>query len=152
MTRRWDMLVHGVYLVTTATGEERAGLTAAFAAQLSPDALIVALGAQSYTAELIRDSGVLAITVLGEDQLELATAWGTQSSRHGDKFAGLPLRTIETGCPVITSGLLALDCRVESVLDESLTRGKLFVCRIVAGERFREGAPLVFHQDDYLSF
>ena len=146
----YDTLVHGVYVVATVHEGRRAGLTAAYVTQLSDQYVLISLGAQSHTRELISDSHVFGLTLLAADQVEVARYFGQCSSRQVDKFATVGWHTAETGAPLLDDGVVALDCRVVQTYDEPSTQCRLFVGKIVVAEALRPTAtPLVFHEDDY---
>lgn len=148
---RYDMLPHGVHIVTAAHDGKQAGLALAYATQLSNDRLLLAIGNQSYTQELLLASGSFGLTSLAADQQDIAAQFGFSSSRDHDKFAGVGWHAAETGSPLLDDGLVALDCRVETVHDEPATHAKLVIGRVVVCELLRAegGESLLFYQDDY---
>lgn len=142
------MLTHGVNVVTATFEGKRAGLAVAWATQVGTDHVLICVGKQSATRELILRSKAFGVSVLRKDQLEVSRLFGLKSSRKADKFASLETHTLETGSPILDDCARALDCRVEEVYDRG--HGKLIVGKVVAAERV--GAtfePLVYREDDY---
>ncbi len=148
MKPRHDMLTHGVNVVCAAHDGRRAGLAVAWATQVGVDHVLICVGAQSATRELIVASQAFGLSVLARDQVEIARSFGRQSSRTVDKLALVPHHTAQTGSPLLDDCVLALDCRVVQIYD--FRREKLIVGQVVAAEQHRGDAePLIYSQDDY---
>jgi flavin reductase (DIM6/NTAB) family NADH-FMN oxidoreductase RutF len=145
---RHDMLTHGVNVVCAAHEGRRGGLAVAWATQVGVDHILICVGAQSATRELILASGAFGLSVLARDQVETARAFGRQSSRRVDKLEAIAYHTAETGSPLLDDCAIALDCRVIIVHD--FGREKLIVGQVVAAEKQREDyEPLIYREGDY---
>jgi len=142
------MLTHGVNVVCAAHQGRRGGLAVAWATQVSVDHILICVGAQSATRELILASRAFGLSVLARAQVEIARTFGRQSSRQVDKLEAVAYHTAETGSPLLDDCAVALDCRVTVVHD--LGREKLIVGQVVAAEQRREDyEPLIYHEGDY---
>jgi flavin reductase (DIM6/NTAB) family NADH-FMN oxidoreductase RutF len=142
------MLAHGVNIVCAEHKGQRGGLAVAWATQVGTERVLICVGSQSATRDLILSSGAFGLSVLGRDQVELGRLFGRHSSREVDKFAGLAWHAAATGSPLLDDCLVCLDCRVEEVHDRG--DAKLIVGHIVSGERRREaGEPLIYKEEDY---
>jgi 3-hydroxy-9,10-secoandrosta-1,3,5(10)-triene-9,17-dione monooxygenase reductase component len=145
---RHDMLAHGVNIVCAEHKGKRGGLAVAWATQVGTKRVLICVGSQSATRDLILSSAAFGLSVLGRDQIETGRLFGRHSSRDVDKFEGLGWHTATTGSPLLDNCLVALDCQVEEVHDRG--SAKLIVGRIVAAERRREdGEPLIYKEEDY---
>ncbi|UCC62331.1 MAG: flavin reductase [Anaerolineae bacterium] len=148
MKLRHDMLTHGVYVVCAQHKGRRGGLAVAWATQVATSRILICVGAQSATRELILDSQAFGLSALTREQLDVARAFGRRSSRDVDKFASLGTHTLETGSPLLDDCAATFDCRVEAVYD--LDSQKLIVGRIAAAERLKEEyEPLIYREEDY---
>ena len=148
MKLRHDMLTHGVYAICAQHAGQPAGLAVAWATQVGTDEILICVGGQSATREVILVSEAFGLSALRQDQVALARAFGRQSSRDVDKFASLDYHTAETGSPLLDDCGATFDCQVESVYDHGSQ--KLIVGRIVAAEMRQEGyEPLIYSEDDY---
>ena len=148
MKLRHDMLTHGVNIVCARNEGEIAGLAVAWATQLATDRVLVCVGSQSHTRDLILASGAFSLNVLHRGQLELARLFGTQSSRSVDKFAGVAHHTGPTGSPLLDDCIRTLDCEVDAVHDDG--GHKLIIGKVVEVEPQNPGAtPLLYRQEDY---
>lgn len=148
MELRYDMLTHGVNVVAAQHEGRRAGLAVAWATQVATNGILICVGKQSATRELILASEAFGLSVLTREQLDVARVFGTQSSRDVDKFEGLAWHTELTGSPLLDDCALAFDCKVEAVYD--LGGQKLIVGGIVAAERIKQDyEPLIYRQEDY---
>jgi len=148
MKLRHDMLTHGVYVVCAQHEGRRGGLAVAWATQVATSRILICVGAQSATRELILASQAFGLSALAREQLDVARAFGRRSSRKVDKFAGVGTHTLATGSPLLDDCAATFDCRVEAVYD--LDSQKLIVGRIVAAKRLREEyEPLIYREEDY---
>lgn len=133
-----------VWLVTSYDGQHQGGLIATFVSPSSivPEAprVLVALAHQHRTWELVEASGCLALHLLSESNLELVWRFGLQSSRDVDKFAGLEAKKAPSGCPVLSSTIGWLDCRVET--RQEIGDRTVFVAEVVQGEVTNFAPPL----------
>ena len=148
MELRYDMLVMGVYIVAAQHQGKRGGLALAWATQVAKDRFLICVGSQSATRDLILASQAFGLSVLGQDQIALARAFGERSSRDVDKFAVVPFHTAVTGSPLLDNCVAAYDCRLEDVLDHD--SHKLIIGCVVAAERIGDDAQrLIYRQEDY---
>ena len=148
MKLRHDMLAHGVNVVCAQHEGKRGGLAVAWATQLGTDCILICVGKQSATRELILDSQAFGLSVLGQEQVDVARSFGRRSSRKVDKFEGVGYHTAKTGSPLLDDCAFALDCQVEVVHDFGTE--KLIIGRVVAAERpHADYEPLVYRQEDY---
>jgi len=148
MKLRHDMLTHGVYIVCAQHEGKQGGLAVAWATQVATDHLLICVGSQSATRELILASKAFGLSVLTREQREPARAFGKQSSRTVNKFAGVGYHTAKTGSPLLNECAAAFDCEVVAVHDAGSE--KLIIGKIVAAERLRETyEPLIYREEDY---
>jgi len=148
MKLRHDMLTHGVNVVCAEHEGKRGGLAVAWATQLATDTILICVGKQSATRELILGSKAFGLSVLAEGQVDVARSFGTQSSRTVDKFEGLGHHEGETGSPLLDECAATLDCRVEAIHDQG--NAKLIIGRVVQAKQLREEyVPLVYREEDY---
>lgn len=103
-------LATGVTVVTTATADGPAGMTASAVCSLSVDPLqlLVCISTRLPTHAALERAGSFAVNVLGEDQVSLAHRFATPGI---DRFCGVPLRD---GCslPVLRQAIAYFVCSV----------------------------------------
>ena len=149
MKYRHDMLNHGVNIVTAEYEGVKGGLAVAWATQVAIDWVLICVGSQSATRELILNSKSFGLCTLRKDQIDVARAFGRRSGKDVDKFQGFPYHTAVTGSPLLNDCGICLDCQVEHVFDQK-TGNKLFVGKIVHAERLAENhEPLMYHEEEY---
>jgi 3-hydroxy-9,10-secoandrosta-1,3,5(10)-triene-9,17-dione monooxygenase reductase component len=142
------MLTHGVNVVCAQHDGRLGGLAVAWATQVSTDRVLICVGRQSATRELILGSQAFGLSVLTREQLDIARLFGRTCSRTTDKFEDITYHTAETGSPLLDDCAIALDCRVEVIHD--LGTQKLIVGRVVSAERIRDAVePLIYREEDY---
>jgi len=142
------MLVHGVYIVTASHQGQIGGLAIAWATQVARDQVLICVGSQSASRDLILKSRAFGLNILRKDQAALANSFGRSSIRDRDKFDGITFHTADTGSPLLDDCAVSLDCKVEAVYDHESS--KLIVGRVVSVLRHDEKyEPLIYRQEDY---
>jgi len=125
-------------------------MTAAWVGQVSfkPRMLAVAIAPERYTYELLKESGVFAINVLGEGQVELAKHFGFQSGRKVNKFEGIEYTSALKGSPVLKDAIAYFECEVSCTCKTG--DHDLFAGEVVDHGVLKEGVkPLIFRWEDY---
>ncbi|MBW4436086.1 MAG: flavin reductase family protein [Pleurocapsa minor GSE-CHR-MK-17-07R] len=111
----------GVSVVTTAHEGRRAGMTvSAFnSLSLDPPQILVCLSKDASTAQVIQQSGIFAVNILGADQAEISNRFAGRVplATPEDRFDGLETSTHVTGAPVLADAIGWLDCRISEVHD-----------------------------------
>lgn len=130
-------LTTGVYVVGVAHAGRAGAFTAAWITQVAFNPLLLALSINRKHASypLLRASGVFAVSVLRQGQLELARHFGTQSGRDTDKLAGIRWQAGALGAPVLLDAAAYLECRVVSTTaagDHELVLGEVTGGRVLA--------------------
>jgi flavin reductase (DIM6/NTAB) family NADH-FMN oxidoreductase RutF len=143
-------LVHGVYVITTASGTQVNGMTASWVSQVSlnPLLLMVSIAPSRYTHDLIKESEVFAVNVLTADQVDLGKRFGFASGRRVDKFAGLDFITAVTGSPILPQAYAYFDARLVGTFpagDHTLFVGEVVAAKILHPEI----QPLIFSKKDF---
>ena len=138
----------GVYIVGSAHEGKINGMTAAWVTQVSfsPKMVAVAIAPERYTFELVSRSGKFSLSLLKEDQLELAKRFGFYSGRAEEKFSGVDYHLVD-GLPVLDDCVAWVSCEVEG----SCQAGDhvVFVGRVVKAKLLDDGPALLFRWEDY---
>jgi len=134
---------HGVYVIGVGKGERQNAFTAAWVMQVSFDPLLLAISInpEHYSYQLMKESGVCTVNVLGRDQYVLAEHFGRSAP---DKMAGFQWQQAETGAPVLSESLAYFDCQVSHYTDAG--DHKIAVCKVVATATLNQGRPLLYSQ------
>ena len=146
----FEGLVHGVYVVTTRTGDRLNGMTASWVSQVSlnPLLLMASIAPGRYSHDLIKESGVFAINVLTSEQVDLGKRFGFQSGRRVDKFTGLEYFAAATGSPILPQAYAFFDLKLVATHpagDHTLFVGEVVDAKILHPEMH----PLVFSKKDF---
>lgn len=144
--RQW---VTGVTIVTSAHGENRAGMTVSSftSVSLEPPTVLVCLNKTTYTHAIISQSGVFAISMLATGQDALSNRFAGLEKGVEDRFEGLEVATAVTGSPFIPNAVVWLDCKVKSMLDANTHA--IFVAEVVFAKVVSDVAPLVYYNRSY---
>ncbi|MBS7697205.1 MULTISPECIES: flavin reductase family protein [unclassified Chelatococcus] len=136
----------GVTVITTRSAEGRpVGLTAnaVSSVSLNPPQLLVCLGRDRFTAQVVAASKRFAVNFLDRSQQAIAERF---ASRADDKFAGLPIIEGELGLPLISGALAFAECRVVKTIETG--DHLIFVGLVLRGEA-EGGVPLMFFRRHY---
>jgi len=96
---------------------------------------------------MIQESGVFAVNILGENQIDLAKLFGFKSGRKVNKFENVGYDRKSTGAPILKDAVAYLDCRVVSTHtagDHTIFVGSIEDCEIRS-----EDEPLIYRTTDY---
>jgi flavin reductase (DIM6/NTAB) family NADH-FMN oxidoreductase RutF len=140
----------GVTVVTTARETERSGITVSSfsGVSLDPPLVLVCIAKRLFTHQLIAQSGIYAVNVLGAEQVEIAKRFAGFYKEIKDRFAGIECRTEVTGAPVFQNALAWMDCRVFQAYDggdHTIYVGDVLACGI-SSLRDEAAASLVYHK------
>lgn len=138
-----------VAIVGAARQGELGGLTAAWLTRVSqtPPLLLVAIGHERHTWQLLRDAREFTISIPGVDQVPVARLFGLQSRRDVDKWAQVEHVLLGEGTPALARGCARFLC----ALSDRFTTGDhdCLVGRVVAAESLGQ-APLPLRGADYV--
>ena len=142
-------LSHGVYVLATRRGRQTSTMTASWVMRTSerPPCVVVAVKGDRYTHDLILESATFALSILREDQVNVATHFSDVSSEFEDKLLGVPYGLTPTGSPHLLDCIGYLDCRV---LDTARSgEHTLIIGEVTAGETLGDGYPLIYDPSEY---
>lgn len=141
-------LISGVSVITTQRGDERFGVTVSSVTSLSldPASILVCLNRRLSITDIISETGVFAVNILGQEHGDLATQFAV---RHEDKFRGTTVRTDGLGNPVLDEALAHLECRLEARSD--FGTHAIFIA-VIESASSRSGAPLAYFRSTFGGF
>lgn len=152
VSRAQKYIAHGVYVISTVYGGKVNALTAAWVARASfvPPLITVSIGKTRFSHDMMRDSGVFAVNILGPEDIETGRHFGLKTGRKTDKFEGLEYELKVTGSPVLKDCIAWLDCKVVSFHDAG--DHTLFLGEVLDGGVNRpSAAPLIYDRDSFFS-
>ena len=99
-----NTLDYPMFVVTAAAGDERSGCLVGFLTQCSinPPRFLVCLSDTNHTTGVADRARMLAVHVLGRDQLALAELFGTTTGDDIDKFSRCSWEPGPDGTPLLT--------------------------------------------------
>ncbi len=138
-----------VAVIGARKGDVLGGLTAAWVTRVShePPLLLVSIGHQRYTRELLEGAGFLGISLLAADQVPEARLFGLESRREVDKWGQVDHDLLGEGIPVLRHCAARFLCRVEEVFRTG--DHDCFVAGIVNAEIVAGGPALPMRGSDY---
>jgi flavin reductase (DIM6/NTAB) family NADH-FMN oxidoreductase RutF/rubredoxin len=137
---------YGLYLVTSVSGDKVNGQIANTVFQVcSGDPKVaVSISKENLTHDFIKDSGVLAVSVLEESTpMTFIGNFGFRSGRDIDKFSQVKYEKGRTGAPIVSENALSY---IEGKVVDSADVGShtLFVVEVVNAKVIKEGVPLTY--------
>ncbi len=137
---------YGLYVITTRDGERLNGQIANTVFQISgdPPTIAVSINKQNWTNQLIRKSGLFAVSILAEEApLSLIGRFGFKSGRNIDKFADLSYRETARGLPYLESGVLAY-FEARAIQDIDAKTHSIFIGEITDAGVLQKGNPMTY--------
>ncbi len=146
--KAFETIQNGIYVITTKDEETLNGMTAAWVSRVSfePPLLMVAIGHGRYTHSLINNSGIFAVNVLAEGQVDLGKHFGFKTGRKTDKLKEVKYIQGETGAPILEGVAAYMDCRLRSTCEAG--DHTLFVGEVIVSEVYDKN-PLLFRHEDF---
>jgi len=139
-----------VHVVTSAGPGGKTGFTATAVCSVSdtPATLLVCLNRRSKSAPLVAQNGVFCVNTLGAEEEKLADLFAGRSGVHlEERFAMGEWTTLKTGSPVLSSAVIAFDCRT---LDVKAVASHNVIFGVVEAVRLGPPGPaLVYHDRLY---
>jgi flavin reductase (DIM6/NTAB) family NADH-FMN oxidoreductase RutF len=92
--------------------------------------LTVALDKTDYTIQLVRESMMLNVNLLAQDQAKkLISKLGRKSGLTSNKFVNLPFEMDDRGCPYLKESIGYVQCKCVGSIDSG--DHELFVCEVL---------------------
>jgi flavin reductase len=139
-----------VHVVTTDGPGGKGGFTATAVCALSdaPAMLLLCLNRRSRSTGPFHANGVFCVNTLRAGEEAIADAFARRTNDAPEARFGIgEWTTLSTGSPVLTSAVVAFDCRIVEV--KSVATHNVFIAAIEA-VRFGDGGPaLVYHDRAY---
>lgn len=136
---------YGLYIVSSGNAEIRNGFISNTVFQITsdPPQFAASCNKDNFTANIIRNTGYFAVSVLSQDaSKELLGRFGYKSGRDIDKFKDTKYKKGETGVPVVLEDTVAI---LEFKLVQTIDMGShyLFIGELQLGEIIDNGAELL---------
>lgn len=141
-------LSYGVFMLSTKSGDRANGCITNTCIQVanSPTRVAISVLNSNYTCELIKESGVFALSLLDQKvTFETIKHFGFQSGRDVDKLAGLQMPTDKNDVPYLGwQSCAVISCRV--VNSQDLGSHTLFIAEVEDAVVLSDNAPLTYAQ------
>ncbi len=112
-------ITHGLYLAGAADGDRLVGsvVDSVMVAEAHPFQIMVSMGKNSATAQAVRKTQLMSLSVLGRDTpAAVIKTFGMRSSRDTDKWATIPHQMMQ-GVPVQTDAVAGLILKIAAVFE-----------------------------------
>jgi len=142
-------LTHGVYVLGTRRGRQSNAMTASWVMQTSerPPCLAVAVRGDRYSHDIVLESETFALSVLRDDQVDVASHFADTSGEYHDKLLGIPYGLTPGGSPFLLDCLAYLDCKV---IDRARAGDHTVVVgEVTASDNLDVSYPLIYDPSEY---
>jgi flavin reductase (DIM6/NTAB) family NADH-FMN oxidoreductase RutF len=139
-----------VHVITTAGPGGKSGFTATAVCSVSdaPPTLLVCLNRRSQSNPVVHQNGVFCVNTLAAGAAGIADVFAGRTGVTGsDRFASGEWITLTTGSPVLTSAVVAFDCRTTEV--RSVASHNVYFAAVEAVRLGLGGQALVYHDRAY---
>jgi len=139
-----------VSIVSTDGAYGIAGFTcsAVCAVTDEPPTVMVCINRKSAANAVIKANGVLCISSLGAEQVELSQMFaGVGRVPMNERFGGPHWGVLTTGSPYCTRSRVALDCRVADVRE--IGTHSVFFAEVLSTVHATDDQPLIYHHRNY---
>jgi flavin reductase len=139
-----------VHVVTTAGPGGKTGFTATAVCSVSdaPPTLLVCINRKSQGGPLMRENGVFCVNTLGADGEPIADMFaGRTGAQMEARFQLGTWGLLTTGAPMLTTAVVALDCRVVEV--KAVASHYVIFGAVEAVHTGPAGPALVYHDRAY---
>ena len=128
---------HGVYIIGAVQDGRLNAFTGTWLTQVSFTPPLVALGIRkdSHSLEMIKQSRVFSVNLLGKHQKSIAEHFVKPASVIGEKLKDVRHRPGKTGSPILEEAIAYFECEVREIANE---RGDH---ALVIGEVVEAGVP-----------
>ena len=138
--RALEKITYGLYVLTTKSGDAINGMIASWVSQVSfsPPLVMVGVRRNRYSHEMLLESGVFALNILGKEDVGLVDKF--KLSAPEEKFKGMRWETRTTGVPIIEEALAYMDCKLVNSVDTG--DHTIFIGEIIDADTLKDGIPL----------
>lgn len=139
-----------VSVVTTDGAHGIAGFTCSAVCSVTdePPTIMVCVNRKSAANAIIKGNGVLCVSSLGAEQVELSQMFaGVGRVPMHERFAGPHWSVLATGSPYCKTSRVALDCRVADIREVG-THSVIFA-EVLSAVHAGDGQPLIYHSRNY---
>ena len=139
-----------VHVVTSDGPAGKAGFTATAVCAISdqPATLLVCLNRRSQINTVVTANGTFCVNTLGAEEEAIADVFAGRTGHYrGDRFHIGSWTTLKTGSPVLTTAVVALDCRIIEI--KAVATHNMFIAAVEAISHGPAGPALVYHDRAY---
>jgi flavin reductase (DIM6/NTAB) family NADH-FMN oxidoreductase RutF/rubredoxin len=140
-------VTYGLYVVSTCYENKKNGYVSntVFQVTAEPARFAIACSKNNLTADLIRKSGVFAVSVLKKDaRAEIIGTFGYRTGKDIEKFREFKCISGKLGCPILLDDVLAwFECEVDQTVDTG--SHLLFIGKVIDNDMLdATGEPLTY--------
>ena len=144
-------LISGVFVIGSKRKNKVNALTAVWVSRVSfnPSLVMASIGEGRYTLDMIKESKVFSVNILGKSQVDAVKHFGFQSGRNANKFEKIDYETSKTGSPLLKDCIAWMDCEV--VGEYKTGDHVIFIGKVVDEKVLSDEEPLKYNYNDHKS-
>ncbi|OGS44291.1 MAG: hypothetical protein A2539_02235 [Elusimicrobia bacterium RIFOXYD2_FULL_34_15] len=142
-----NKITYGLYVLSSVSNDGKINgqiCNTIFQITSIPLRVAVGINKQNYTFELIKESGVFAINVLKQSQIDFVPIFGLKSGRTMNKFENLKYHPGFTKSPILDDILSWMECKIVSGMTADCGTHTLFIADVVDGFTVSNEEPLTY--------
>lgn len=114
------MIPYGLYVLTARHEENYAAATINWVTQTAfePPLIVIGVKGDSSAHNLIKDTEVFALNILGKDNASLAGAFFKPTEREGNLLNGQQFHAGKTGAPLLEASIASVECRLVDTIEK----------------------------------
>jgi flavin reductase (DIM6/NTAB) family NADH-FMN oxidoreductase RutF len=115
------MIPYGIYVLTADDGKGNvAAATVNWVTQsaFAPPLVVAAIKADSGAYKVVKDARAFVLNMLGKEHKGVAFAFFKPTEVKDGKLSGQAFRKGETGAPILTDAVAAVECRVKHIIED----------------------------------
>jgi len=138
------MISNGMYIMTSRSGNKYGGATITWLTQASfkPPIIMAAVRPESSVFECLKESGSVAIHMLGEGQQDIARKFIAATKIDDGKMNGEPFTEGKTSSPILQIAPAYVECKVLKLID-GVGDHSLVIMEVIEAEIRKEVKPLL---------
>ncbi len=141
-----NKLSYGLYIITATKENKYNGMCANTVFQLTdnPPRIAICVNKNNLTHEYIEYSGVIAISILGRENIPAVRHFGHRSGRYADKLAEVDFLPATNGCPILRDCIAYLEARILPDKTTDVGTHTLFIADVTSGRTVQNAAELTY--------
>ncbi|QTA37627.1 flavin reductase [Thermosipho ferrireducens] len=137
-------------VITVNTKRGMNGITVAWITRVSikPPMVAISIGKSRYSFELLKETEIFGICILGKNARRIAEHFGSISGRYKNKFENINYKLSSRGIPIVEGTIAYIECKKVSITETG--DHFIFVGEVVEQIVYSDEKPLLYGEHKIL--